>query len=336
MLPSNTAQMKRASRETTPPGSARRLRARIAAATLGLCATSLLATGTASAASAPVVTTGSAKHVSYASATLTGSVNPHGADTSYFFQYGPTKAYGLQTGIADAGHGTSKVGVSMPVIGLQPITKYHFRLLAVNASGATTGGDSSFTTAKIPLSLAILVAPNPVVFGGTAFVEGTLSGTGNGGVAVALQSNPFPYLQGFATTGNPELTMATGAFTFPVLGLTQTTQFRVVTISSHPVASPVAVESVAVNVTSHVSRAGSHRARVYGIVTPAVDGAEVAILRIAHGRGVLVGGTHLRHRNAASSAYSRVVPVRGGAYRVLVRVTNGAQVSNYSRTLVIR
>jgi hypothetical protein len=332
---SNTPRMRRASRESTPR-PVRRARMRAAAATLGLCAASLFATSAAGAASAPFVSTGSAKHVSYATATLTGSVNPHGADTSYFFQYGVTKAYGLQTGIADAGHGTSRVSVSMPLTGLQPVTKYHFRLIAVNASGASSGGDNSFTTAKIPLSLAILVAPNPVVFGGTVFVEGTLSGTGNGGAAVALQSNPFPYLQGFATTGNPELTMANGAFSFPVLGLTLATQFRVVTISSHPVASPVAVESVAVNVTSHVSRVGSHRARIYGIVTPAVDGAEVAILRIAHGRGILVRGTHLVHRDAASSAYSRVVPVRGGAYRVLVRVTNGAQVSNYSRTLLIR
>jgi hypothetical protein len=336
MLPSNTAQMGPRSREREPIHR-RRARARAAIATFALCAGSLIAAPVAAAAvSAPFVATEPAQHVSYASATLRGVINPHGADTSYFFQYGPTRAYGLQTGVADAGKCTCKVKVSFPVTGLQPVTKYHFRVIAVNASGASTGGDSSFTTAKVPLSLAILVAPNPVVFGGTVFVEGALSGTGNGGVPVAVQSNPFPYLQGFVTTGNAELTMANGAFSFPVLGLTQTTQFRVVTISSHPVASPVAVESVAVSVTSHVVHVGSHRARVYGVVTPAVDGAEVAILRIAHGRGVLVGGTHLRHRSAASSSYSRVVPVRGGAYRVLVRVTNGAQVSNYGRTLLIR
>jgi hypothetical protein len=98
----------------------------------------------------------------------------------------------------------------------------------------------------------------------------------------------------------------------------------------------VALELVAVRVTSHVAGTGrAHFARIYGTVTPAVDGAEVAILRIAHGRDVLAGGTSLRHRNATSSKFSRVVRVRPGAYRVLVRVVNGAQVSNYSRPLLI-
>jgi hypothetical protein len=333
--PSNSAQMKRAT------GAGRRqrcVRAVIAALALSaLSALGLAAPGAAAASSAPSVSTGTAKSVSYASATLAGSINPHGEDTSYFFQFGLSKTYGLQTGIADAGHGASTVNVSMPVTGLQPNTKYHFRLIAINASGASNGRDSYFTTKKIPLSLAILVAPNPVAFGGTIFVEGTLSGTGNGGVGVQLQSNPFPYLQGFVNVGNPELTMPNGAFTFPVLGLGAATQFRVVTVSGHRVVSPIALESVSVDVTSHISRARRrHFARFSGIVTPAEDGAEVGILKIVHGRGVPVAGARLRHRDAASSSYSREVRVGPGAYRVLVRVVNGAQISNYGRTLIIR
>jgi hypothetical protein len=274
--------------------------------------------------------------VSYGTATLTGAVNPKGQDTSYFFQYGPTKAYGFQTGVADAGAGSSSVHVSLPVSGLQPVTLYHFRLLAVNATGASTGGDGFFTTKKIPLSLAILAAPNPVIYGGSMFVEGTLAGTGSAGAPVVLQANPFPYLQGFADIGNPELTMANGSFSFPVFGLTQNTHFRVVTVSGHSVASPVALELVAVRVRSRVARTGRrHFARFYGTVTPAEDGAHIGILRIIHGRGVLIGGTLLRHHNATSSSFSRVVRVQSGAYRVLAQVTSGAQVSNYSRTLLI-
>jgi hypothetical protein len=291
----------------------------------------------AAAASPPSVSTGPALQVSFATATLTGTVNPHGQDTSYFFQYGATKAYGAQTAIADAGAGTRGVRVSLPVSGLQPVTRYHFRLLAANATGASTGGDAAFTTKKIPLSLAILVAPNPVLYGGIVFVQGTLSGTGNAGAPVVLQANPFPYLQGFANLGNPQLTSATGGFSFPVFGLTQVTQFRVITATAHPVSSPVAVEYVAVSVTSHVAKTRrSHFARFYGTVSPAEDGAQVAILRIAHGHGVLAGGTVLRPRTATSSRFSRVVRVRPGAYRVLVRVTSGAQISNYGRPLVIR
>jgi hypothetical protein len=115
------------------------------------------------------------------------------------------------------------------------------------------------------------------------------------------------------------------------------TQFRVVTSTNPPVASPVAVESVAVRVDSHVARTGRrHFARIFGTVTPAVDGMQVGILRIVHGHGVLVGGTLLHHRNATSSKFSRVVPVGAGVYRVLVRVTTGAQISNYGQPLLIR
>lgn len=294
---------------------------------------------TASALALPGVSTGAATGVSYGSATLAGSVDPRGTNTSYYFQYGPTKAYGAQTALADAGAGTAAVKVAVPVSGLQPITTYHYRLIAVNSAGAATGADRSFKTAKVPLSLAITAGPNPTIFGGTLVIQGTLSGTGNGNVPVTLQSNPFPYTQGFVSTGNPELTSATGGFSFPFVGLTEATQFRVITTTTKPVVvSPVAIEGVAVKVEAHVAGTRRrHHARIYGTVTPAVDGMEVGIMHVVGGHEVLVGGTVLLHHNATSSRFSHVLRVkRHGLYRVFVKVTNGAQSSNYSRPLFIR
>jgi hypothetical protein len=289
------------------------------------------------ATSSPAVSTGGARNVSYGSATLTGSVTPNGTDASYYFQFGATRAYGGQSAIADAGNGTSRVGVSLAVTGLQPLTLYHYRLVAVNSAGVSMGGDRTFLTAKVPLSLQILAAPNPVIYLGAVTVQGTLSGTGNANRAVVLQATQFPFATGFQNITEPHLTTATGGFSFPVLGLATSTQYRVATITKPHVLSPVAFENVAVRVESHVGHVRRpHFARFYGIVTPAVDGQQVAILRITHGRGVLVSGTVLRHRNATTSKFSRVVPVRRGLYRVLVRVVNGAQVSNYSQPLVIR
>jgi hypothetical protein len=286
----------------------------------------------------PDVSTGPATAVGYGSAALTGSIDPHASNTSYYFQYGPTRAFGAQTAVADAGAGAVTVKVSVPVGGLQPVTTYYFRLIAVNAAGASTGATRAFATAKVPLSLAILAAPNPTIYAGTVTIQGTLSGTGNGGVPVVLQDNPFPYTQGFATVGNPELTTATGSFSFPFLGITEATQFRVITTTKVPVVSPVAIEGVAVNVQAHVGRTHRrHHARIYGTVSPAVNGMEVGIMRITGGRNVLVAGTTLRRNNATSSRFSRVIRVkRGAVYRVLVRVTNGAQTSNYSQPLFIR
>jgi hypothetical protein len=313
-------------------------RAATVAAALFLGLLTLALPAAALSAAAPAVTTGAASSVSYGSATLTGRIDPRGSNTSYYFQYGTTTAYGAQTAPADAGAGTTSIAVSVPVTGLLPVTVYHYRLIAVNAAGAATGADHAFKTAKVPLSLAILVAPKPTVYGSTATVQGTLSGTGNAGRAVVLQQNPFPYTAGFTDIGNAELTNTTGGFSFPVAGLTQATQYRVVTTTNPPVISTTVTEEVAVQVSAHVGRAHRrHYARIYGTVTPAVEGMQVGIMRVIDGRNVLVSGTILRHKSTTSSSFSRTIRVKRHAlYRIFVKVTNGAQVSNYSSPLFIR
>ena len=288
------------------------------------------------AANPPAASTGGATAVSFSSATLNGSVNPRGSDTSYYFQYGPTKLYGLQTGILDAGSGTKALHVSIAIGGLQPLTAYHYRLVAVNASGPAVGADKSLLTKRVPLSLAILASPNPVPFGGTVTIQGTLSGTDNAGREVVLQASGFPYTAGFADIGNPELTNAQGGFSFPVLDLLQSTQFRVVTTTKSPVVSPVALEGVAVRVSAHAKRVGRHTARFYGTVTPAVDGMKIGIMRIVHGHDVLVGGALLKHASANSSGYRKRVRAKRGEYRVFVQVTNGALTSTFSAPFFVR
>lgn len=318
---------------------------RMAAGTLAALATLVasaalgpLAGDAGAAVALPAVSTGKAVHVSYGSATLEGSVTPNGGDTSYYFQYGLTTAYGSQTAIADAGSGTSKVDVNLPITGLEPLSLYHYRLVAVNSAGPVIGADKTLLTQKVPLTLQILSSPNPVLFGGTVTVQGTLSGTGNGNREVILQESQFPFSVGFQDAPlNPVLTTATGGFTFLLPDMTVATQLRVLATNSPPVISPIASESVAVRVNAHVRSTGRrHRARIFGTVTPAENGMQVGFLRITHGRSVLAGGTILRARSLTSSSFSRVVPVKAGVYRVLVRITNGAQISTYSQPLVIR
>src|SRR5262249_30254207 len=52
---------------------------------------------TLSATGPPVVTTNLATLIASFSATLNGSVNPHGLTTTVYFQYGPTTGYGSTT-----------------------------------------------------------------------------------------------------------------------------------------------------------------------------------------------------------------------------------------------
>jgi hypothetical protein len=291
----------------------------------------------ASAASAPAAITGRSASVTFSSAIVFATINPHGEDTNYVFQYGTTRKYGSQTPLAPAGAGTSSLRVSQTLTGLAPLTTYHYRILASSPAGATTGADLKFTTGPVPLSLAIDGTPNPVVFGSSFLVEGTLSGTGAANHPVALQANPFPYLGGFQTVGNPQLTSANGGFSFPFLGLLENAQIRVVTVGKPEVASPVLVENVAVHVSFHVHATRRRGyARLYGTVAPAEVGALVGFQLLKPGRSVNRGGTVITAGTATVSKFSRVVRVQRGLYRALVKVSDGAHVSAYSPPVLIR
>ena len=77
---------------------------------------------------------------------LAGGVYPNGADTSYWWEYGPTTDYGQLTPATDIGSSTVPVAVSDSLIGLSPATTYHYRLVAQNQYGTEYGYDFTLTT----------------------------------------------------------------------------------------------------------------------------------------------------------------------------------------------
>ena len=97
----------------------------------------------------PSVEGGAASDVTPTSVTLTAQVNPNGADTRYYFQYGTGTGYGSSAPAApgiDIGSGRGAQPVSATVQGLQPGTLYHYRVLAVDSAGTSEGADETFTT----------------------------------------------------------------------------------------------------------------------------------------------------------------------------------------------
>jgi hypothetical protein len=102
--------------------------------------------GTFTTTNPPVVASASATSVTSDSAVLNGTVNPNGRTSTYYFQYGTTTDYGLQTPPASAGAGTSQVAVNSEVAGLMPNTTYHFRLVSTSSAGTTYGTDVTVTT----------------------------------------------------------------------------------------------------------------------------------------------------------------------------------------------
>jgi phosphodiesterase/alkaline phosphatase D-like protein len=97
----------------------------------------------------PVATTGAASSITASSANLNGTVNPHGADTTYYFQYGTSTTYGNSAPIqaGNAGSGSSAVSVPTAITGLNGSTMYHYRLVAGNINGNSYGRDRTLTTA---------------------------------------------------------------------------------------------------------------------------------------------------------------------------------------------
>jgi len=307
----------------------------------GLVAVLVLALAPAAGAvssPAPTGSTGGVSNVMYSSAILYGNVDAHGLLTNYSFQYGPTSAYGAQSPLAPAGNGTGTVKVSQAIAGLQAGITYHYRIVVSGPGGTSKGAERAFTTPKVPLSVQIAGAPNPVVFGAPFFVDGTLSGTGASTREVVLQANPFPYLGGFKNVGNPEVTNATGGFSFPFLGLLENAQLRVVTVGKPVVVSAVVLEKVAVRVSFHVRRARRRGfVRLYGDVAPAEVGALVGFQLLTPGKSINEGGTAVRAGTASVSRFSAVVRLRHrGLYRALIKVSDGAHFSNYSEPILIR
>jgi hypothetical protein len=96
------------------------------------------------------------------SATLNASFDPGGEDTHYYFEWGPTTAYGNSTAAVpgvDAGSGSGSKSVSATITDLASYAVYHYRVVASNSIGISIGNDETLRT---------LPPPPPIVSDSTA------------------------------------------------------------------------------------------------------------------------------------------------------------------------
>jgi len=125
-----------------------------------------------------VETNAAASFLGQTSATVSASVNPSGLPISECkFEYGTTVSYGSsQRCFPSPGSGESPVAVSAALTGLSTNTTYHFRIIATNAYGTTTGTDETFTTLVNSASGTTTEPTKPAVAS-----DGQLSATASGG-----------------------------------------------------------------------------------------------------------------------------------------------------------
>jgi hypothetical protein len=284
----------------------------------------------------PSAVTVGVRDVAPTAATLTGSVNPQRASTSWRFEYGPTMSYGSSTPTADVGAGTRSVGVSAPIGGLTPGRRYHYRLVATNRVGTTAGADRSFIAATTATSATLTADQDRVTYGRSVKVRGRLGGSKVSRVRVRLQTTTFPFDRPFADTGTPVLSTSKGDYAFLLPAVTTTLQALVV-VDGLPsfFSRPVVIRSAARAGITAVTRRADGRVVVRGRVVPATPGGVAALQRqSATGRWLPL----TRARVGADGRYA--VTLRPRRRAIVVRTVGlphdgGAHVSGTSRSVKV-
>lgn len=96
---------------------------------------------------APVAVTTAATAIGASSATMNGTVNANNQASTVTFEYGLTVAYGSSVNaVPNVVNGFTSTAVSASLTGLALSQTYHYRVVAVNATGTTYGDDLTFFT----------------------------------------------------------------------------------------------------------------------------------------------------------------------------------------------
>ncbi len=118
-------------------------------------------------AGAPTAVTSSSVAPSDTTAIVNGTVNPKGAFTSYWYEYGTSSNLGSKTANQTLGSGFVTIQAPGYIVGLTKSTTYYLRLVSENQYGRVAGATYSFRTTD--------GTPPPV---GSAPTAKTLSATG--------------------------------------------------------------------------------------------------------------------------------------------------------------
>jgi hypothetical protein len=98
-----------------------------------------------------LVTTLAPSSITSTSAMLKGVIRPDGQPALWFFEYGASETYDYATDKQGPLLGNMTYNVDLAVMGLQPGTLYHTRLVRVAPDGSlTTGSDTTFRTPEAP------------------------------------------------------------------------------------------------------------------------------------------------------------------------------------------
>ena len=281
----------------------------------------------------PGVTDQHATAVTTSSAHLSASLDPNGAATSYYFQYGRSTGYGNRSTPVTLPAGANPVAVAADISGLRPYTRYHWRLYSRNSAGITRGRDHSFRTGRVANSITLFSSRAKVQYGRGVTLGGRVTGAGTNGMTLRLEQEAFPFGTGFASVRTTKVA-ADGGYLFSVDNVWALTRFRVVTVTQTPLTSAVTSIRSAPRTTIAARLLGRKRARISGKIRPAISGELSLQRRSASGRWSQVKHRSLTGAQRYSLKVSRARK-RNRAYRVVVLPVRGAYVKATTRKVVV-
>jgi hypothetical protein len=263
----------------------------------------------------PVVNAAAATGVTSNAATLNGSVNPNGHAASWYFQYGLSASYGLQTPTRSSSSTSGVRSVSEAIGGLTFGRTYHFRLVATNSIGTSYSADASFTTAGSPITVS--ASGTTVVFRHAVTLRGKVaSGRADESVALFAQR----YASGSFTSLATVLTDPGGTWSLTVRPSIRTTYKAVwsgstsptVTVGVRPAVSLRALSGL--RFTTHVAASHSFAGRVVQLQRRLLDGRwrTVARARLNARSTAVLRGTRLPRGHSTLRVAISVNQVGGG------------------------
>jgi hypothetical protein len=282
---------------------------------------------------APTVSNQHATEITGDSAHLSATVNPNGAQTIYYFQYGRTTGYGRRTARLTVPAGTSAVQVEADVSGLPGYTRYHWRLFARNAAGNAPGRDRVLQTKRVATSVTLFSDRGKVSRGRGVTLGGRVTGAGANQMTLALEQQRFPFTAPF-TLVRTTRAGSDGGYLFTVDHVWRLTRFRVVTQTPAPLTSAVTSVRVAPRTTIAARTIGRRRARVEGTIRPAITGELSLQRRQRSGAWQQVRRRAITDERSFSFTVQRVRK-RFRAFRVVVLPVRGAYVKATTRKVVV-
>jgi hypothetical protein len=264
---------------------------------------------------------------------VSATLNPNGAATTYYFQYGRTTGYGRRSERITVPAGTSPVAVAADLSALAPYARYHWRLYATNSAGKTPGRDHTFRTARVATALTLFSDQGTVPWGRGVMLGGRVTGAGVHGMTLALEQQAFPFDAGFAQVRTTQAG-TDGGYLFSVDNVWTLTRFHVVSQTQTPLTSaPATVRSTP---RTHIAARtlSRKRARISGTISPAITGELSLQRRLASGHWAQIKRRALTGAKAFSFKVWRARRV-DRAYRVVVLPVKGAYVKAKSRSVVV-